>query len=185
ISGLLSFMTMDMEPMRTFGLFTAIGVFVTLVLAVTFVPAVVRVINLKGKRSIERPTSQLLVRFATLCQERRALVGGLLGVVAVGGALLMGRLDTRIDNAAFYAKDSPPAQAEAFLRDHFGGSQFFLLHVEGDMTDPSVLREVRRVGDKIAGLPPATPVTHAGGFVSQINEALTRAPPLPHPHPPV
>ena len=54
-------------------------------------------------------------------------MGALLGVVAVGGALLMGRLDTRIDNAAFYAKDSPPAQAEAFLRDRFGGSQFFLL----------------------------------------------------------
>jgi uncharacterized protein len=172
ISGLLSFLSMDMEPMRTFGLFTAIGVFVTLVLAVTFVPAVVRIINLKGKRSIERPTGKLMVSFCTLAQERRTMVGIALGVVAVAGGLFISRLDSRIDNAAFYAKTSPPAQAEAFMRDHFGGSQFFQINVDGDMTDPAVLRELRHLGDEVALVPHVSSVQHVGDVVAKINEAM-------------
>src|SRR5690606_23883613 len=39
VAGLLSFVTMDIEPMRTFGVFTALGLVVALVTSLTFVPA--------------------------------------------------------------------------------------------------------------------------------------------------
>ena len=39
--GLLSFTAMDIAPLRTFGAFTAVGIFATLVFSLTFVPAVV------------------------------------------------------------------------------------------------------------------------------------------------
>jgi predicted RND superfamily exporter protein len=172
ISGLLSFMAMDMAPMRTFGLFTAIGVLVTLVLAVTFVPAVVRLVNLKGKRSIERPTSALLVELCTTAHRRRGLVGASLGIIAVASALLMSRLDTRLDTSAFFSKTSPPAAAEAFLGERFGGSQFFQIQVEGDMSDPVVLREVRFLGDRIAQISGVTSVNQVADIVAKINEAM-------------
>ena len=46
VLGLLSFLAMDIQPMRTFGLFTAIGIFATLVFSLTFVPAVIVVLRL-------------------------------------------------------------------------------------------------------------------------------------------
>ena len=49
VVGLMSFVMMDIAPMRTFGLYTALGIFTTLVLSVTFVPAVIAVSGLKGK----------------------------------------------------------------------------------------------------------------------------------------
>jgi predicted RND superfamily exporter protein len=172
ISGLLSFLAMDIEPMRTFGLFTAIGVAVTLVLAVTFVPAVVRLAGLGGRRNIERRTSVWMARFCTLVARRRVGMGIVLGLVALTGAAMMLRLDTRIDAEAFFSADSPPAEASRFLHDHFGGGQFFQVQIAGDMTDPAVLREVRAAADRIALLPHVASVNHVGNVVSKINEAM-------------
>ena len=45
VVSLLSFVTMDLRPMRMFGWFAALGVFITLVLSLTFVPAVANIIG--------------------------------------------------------------------------------------------------------------------------------------------
>jgi predicted RND superfamily exporter protein len=172
VSGLLSFVFMDMEPVRTFGLFTGIGVLVTLILSVTFVPAVVRIAELKGKMALATPTSTLMVKFCTTCQTRPIPVG--VGLVLLGAlsAVFIGRLDSRIDNSSFYSRHSPPAAAEAFLKNYFGGSQFFQVQVEGDMNDPDALRELRFLGDHIALLPHVTSVNHVGHVVAKIDEAM-------------
>ncbi len=172
ICGLLSFLAMDIEPMRTFGLFTAIGVAVTLVLAVTFVPAVVRLVELGGRHNIQGPTSRWMARFSTFVVRRKAAMGIVLGLVALAGATLMLRLDTRIDAEAFFSADSPPAEASRFLHDHFGGGQFFQVQIGGDMTDPAVLREVRAAADRITLLPHVASVNQVGNVVSKINEAM-------------
>lgn len=170
--GLLSFVAMDIEPIRVFGLFTGIGVFVTLMLSVTFVPAVIRVTDLKARLSLTNHTSRGMVWLCTAMAAHRVPVGAALGALAVVGALFMGRIDSRIDNSSFYSKTSSPALAERFLREHFGGSQFFQIHVEGDMSDPEVLRAVRGLADRIAVVPHVSSVNHVGLVVAKINEAM-------------
>ncbi len=172
VGGLLSFVAMDMAPIRTFGLFTGIGVLVTLVLSVTFVPAVIRVADLKARMSLVNHTSKGMIRFATAMTEHRVAIGAGLVALALGSAVFVGRIDSRIDNSSFYSAKSAPARAEAFLRERFGGSQFFQLHVAGDMTDPEVLREVRGMADRIAVLPHVSSVNHVGAVIAKINEAM-------------
>lgn len=172
VGGLLSFVAMDIEPIRTFGLFTGIGVLFTLILSVTFVPAVVRVADLKARLSLVNHTSRGMVWLSTRMATHRVAVGSGLVVLSLIGALFVGRLDSRVDNASFYAKDSPPARAETFMRERFGGSQFFQVHVEGDMTDPDTLREVRQIADRIAVLPHVSSVQHVSAVVAKINEAM-------------
>ncbi len=172
MGGLFSLVAMDVEPIRSFGFFTAFGVLVTLVLTFTFVPAVIVLADLKGNLSLATPTSQTMVRFCTQAATHRVAYGAVLGVLAIGGALFLGRLDSRIDNSAFYSATSPPAKAEAFMRQHFGGSQFLQLHVEGDMDDPDVLREVRALADRIAVLPHVASVSHAAIVIAKINDAM-------------
>ena len=169
--GLLSFVWMDMKPIQTFGLYTGLGVMVTLLLSVTFVPAVIRVLDLKPKMSLDNHTSKGMIRFSTAMVRLRLPVGVGLAVLALGSAAFVGRIDSRIDNSSFYSAKSPPALAERFLREHFGGSQFIQVHVAGDMNDPGVLREVRFVGDRIALLPHVSSVTHVGGVIAKANEA--------------
>ncbi len=162
VSGLLSFVAMDMAPIRTFGLFTGIGVLVTLILSVTFVPAVIRVANLSARLSLDNHTSKGMIRFSTAMVTHRVKVGVGLAALALGSLVFVGRIDSRIDNSSFYTAKSEPARGEAFLREHFGGSQFFQLHVAGDMNDPDVLREVRGMADRIAVLPHVSSVNHVG-----------------------
>jgi len=172
VSGLLSFVVMDMAPIRTFGLFTGIGVLVTLILSVTFVPAVIRVANLSARLSLDNHTSKGMIRFSTAMVTHRLPVGVGLVAVALVAAVFVGRIDSRIDNSSFYTAKSEPAEGEAFLREHFGGSQFFQLHVAGDMNDPDVLREVRGMADRIAVLPHVTSVNHVASVIAKINEAM-------------
>jgi predicted RND superfamily exporter protein len=172
VVSLLSFLFMDIAPLRTFGIFTAAGIFITLVLAMTFVPAIIYLVHLKGKPPQSIGPARFHVWLGTLPQKHRALVGAAVAVATVASAFYVGKVDSRMDNAAFFAKNSPPDQAERFLHDAFGGSLFLQIQIEGDMTDPAVLREVRLLGDRISTTPHVTNVNHIGNVISQINEAM-------------
>lgn len=169
---LLSFLFMDIAPLRTFGVFTALGIFITLVLAMTFVPAIILLARLKGKKPQDLGPATFHIWLTTLPQRKRMLVGAAIALVSIGSTFFVGKLDSRMDNAAFFAKNSPPDQAERFLHDGFGGSLFLQVQVDGDMTDPVVLREVRLLGDRLASVPHVTSVNHIGNVVAQVNEAM-------------
>jgi predicted RND superfamily exporter protein len=169
---LLSLGFMDIAPMRAFGVFTAVGLFASLILALTFVPAVLRIVGLKGRPAGKGALRAFLVQLCRGAAAQRRTIAVGIGIVVAAGAFLVTRLESRMDNAAFFSKGSPPALANDFLRDHFGGSQFFQIQVEGDMTDPAVLREVRAIADKVALLPHVTSVNHVANVVAKINEAM-------------
>jgi predicted RND superfamily exporter protein len=171
-AGLFSFCAMDIGPLREFGLFAGIGILIALTLSVTFVPAVL-VLTGAGSRSLggERLLSRLGAFAAAMTARRKAVTLALVGVALVFG-VLASRVDARMENSAFFAKGSPPDQAERFLKERFGGSQFIQLAVDGDMNDADVLREVQRVASEIALLPHVSSVTHIGQVLSLSSEAM-------------
>lgn len=172
VAALLSLLVMNITPMRTFGLFTAFGLLVALTLSLTFIPAVIRLVGLKGRAPSSSVFGAMLVKLTTAIAEHRAVAGGVLAALAVAGAFGATKVQARMDNAAFYSKGSPPDQAEAFLRDHFGGAQFFQLEVEGDLSSPGVLREVRGLADSVAVLPHVTSANNVSEIVATIDEAM-------------
>lgn len=171
-AALLSLGFMDIVPMRIFGVFTAVGLVASLILSLTFIPAVIRLVGLKGRAPGMLAVRIFLGKSARAIQAHRGAVAVGLGVVALVGGLFTTRLESRMDNAAFFSKGSPPDQADAFMRDHFGGAQFFQIQVEGDLDDPGVLREVRALSDRISLLPHVTSVNHVADVVATINEAM-------------
>jgi predicted RND superfamily exporter protein len=179
VIGLLSFMTMDIAPMRTFGLFTALGIFTTLVLSVTFVPAVIRVVDLPGKEMSTGAFHRATHLLAGFARRNRGLTGALLGGTALVGMVFIGQVDTRMDQSAFFHPGSPPDQAQRFLDAYFGGSQFLQIHVRGDMGDPHVLRELQRLSDKVLGIDTVTQVLVISDPVSAVNDAMEGASRVP------
>ncbi len=179
VAGLLSFVIMDIRPMREFGLFTGLGILVTLLLSLTFVPAVIRIFELKGKARGEGLLRRLLVGLTVWAHQQRKLLVGALVALTLAGAALTGRVEARMENAAFFTTGSPPDQAEQFLQEKFGGSQFIQLLVEGDMNDPGVLREIQRIGDVIAAEPHVSSVTHISQVMALFYEAVVDARRLP------
>jgi uncharacterized protein len=179
VIGLLSFVTMDIAPMRTFGLFTALGIFTTLVLSVTFVPAVIRVVNLPGKDMSSGNFHKGTHLLAGWARRNRGLTGGLLGGVAVAGLFFIGQVDTRMDQSAFFQPGSPPDEAQRFLDTYFGGSQFLQVHVRGDLGDPQALRELQRLSDKVLAIDTVTQVLVISDPISAVNDAMEGVPRVP------
>lgn len=173
VAGLMSFLAMDIAPMRSFGLYTGLGIFATLVLSLTFVPAVVRVLGLESRSFSRSRARDLLVAMTTRARDSRRVVMVVLLVVTGAGLALAGRVQARMETAAFFDEGSPPDRAEDFLRTSFGGSQFIQLMVEGDMNDPGVLREVQRLADRIAVEPHVSSVASLAQVLSLLNEAFT------------
>jgi len=171
MAGLLSFLTMDIGPMRDFGLFTAIGIGGSLFFAVTFIPAVISVSGLKGSDTplgLGAPTAAIV---AAARRHRKA--GFAFGLVAaVVASAFVGRVDTRMDNAAFFTPDSPPDQAERFLRERFGGSTYAQIAVEGDIKNPDVLRQIQHIADRVRVLEGVSDVVSLSAVIGQANEAM-------------
>jgi uncharacterized protein len=171
-AGLLSFVCMDIQPLRTFGVFTALGILATLVLSITFIPAVVVLSKLKRSHTDSAMLRKFTARLSVFAQSHRLPVGLVILAITLVAGGLVSRVDSRMDNASFFSEGSPPDLADKFLRRHFGGSQFIQIHAKGDMTDPHALRELRRVAEHIAGLEHVANVLHLGEAVSQGNQAF-------------
>jgi len=173
VFGTLSFMMMDIKPMRTFGLFTSIGLTLSLVLALTFVPAVLVLMPMKGKPEATIPwLARMMGRLSAASAEKRVAFGIGCAAVAIAASFFTSRVDSRLDTTAFFDKGSPPAEADDLMHRHFGGSQFLQVEVMGDLNDPAVLREVQYLADRIAVRPGVSSVAHVGAIVAQTNEAM-------------
>jgi predicted RND superfamily exporter protein len=171
-AGLLSFVAMDIQPLRTFGLFTALGILATLALSVTFIPAVVVLTRLKHKPSPASILGELTARLSMFARRHRLVVGLVLLAVGLGAGTLISRVSARMENASFYSKDSPPDKSDKFLRKYFGGSHFIQVHVKGDLNDPHVLREWQRLADRISLLPRVSNVLHVSDIMAKSTEAM-------------
>ena len=171
--GLLSFVVMDIEPMRVFGVFTAIGVVVTLTLSVTFVPAVIRLLELKPRAAAgPGPVARATMALTVSVQRHKGPATAALAALAVVGVVFTLRVDNRVDQSTFYNPGSPPDRADRFLAEHFGGSTFVQVLVEGDLSDPHALREVQRLGDQMRRVPGVHGVQHVADVVAVLNDAM-------------
>jgi predicted RND superfamily exporter protein len=173
-AAIASFVVMDIPPIRTFGLFTAIGIVVSTAVSLTFLPAAIRALNLGSRRGA--PTGVLrraAVRLAVFCQTRRRPVLVALALVLVVFSFLVTRVKTGVDQSSFFRSGSPPHAADLFLRDHFGAAQFLQILIEGDLRDPTVLLEVQSLADRLELLPHVTDVQHVGEIIAATHEAMT------------
>lgn len=171
VAGLASLATMDIAPMRVFGLTTALGIGVTLVLALTLVPALLSRFGLDGappSGGRGGPTERLAK--ATIGSPR--LVVATLAVVLAVGAYGTTLVDARVDVRAFLAPGSEPARAVQFLETAFGGSQVLQVEVTGDAGEPAVLREIRRLQDALSAVPYATRTDSIVDVVPLLNQAF-------------
>lgn len=179
-AAILSFMMMDIQPIRMFGLFTALGILLTMGFALTFVPAALMLFELKERRGRSASVFRgALGRLAAFNRRRRIPVGAALALVSLASLFFIGRIRVGVDQSTFFAPGSPPDQADRFLKEHFGAAQFVQVLVKGDMFEPAVLAEVQALGDRFRTVPHVTAVDHIGQVVALLNDAMTGEKRLP------
>ena len=156
--GFLSLLTSDVYPIKYFGLFTAFGVLLAMVLSLTLIPAATMLLGIKSgrRRKKEDGAADGLSRRIT-----RGILGSRRGILVSTVILLA--LSTfgasRIwINSSFLDKfegDSEIVQTDLFVNEHFGGTTTLNVVLEakekGTFKSPDVLREVQQMQGEVEG----------------------------------
>jgi predicted RND superfamily exporter protein len=148
IVGFLSFVLGSYLGMiRDFGIFTSIGIFFAFVISVTFVPSVVSMLpTQRGKYSKGKRGDFFLTRklhhFLISRKGIVLLVGGIIFLVFLAG---IPQIERRADIIDYFKPNTFTRRTETILRSEFGGSMPIYVTVSGDIRDPAVLHEMKRL----------------------------------------
>src|SRR5690606_30868206 len=155
-------MVMPQVPMQRFGLVAGIGVLVLLLMALFVMPALLsvlpaRLIATKRDRPVPLPFRPPL---------------WLLVIIAALGVVLARGMQTDPDTLNIFPPESEPRTSAAFFDEHFGGSTYLQVAVEGELADNEILRVIRDISDEVEAVDGVIDVRSVYDPVSTINAAL-------------
>lgn len=185
--GFLSLLFAEMPPFIVFGLFTVLGIFLSWLLTVTFIPAVLTLLRPKvsgylAKRRALRVYSEqnrltkLLVGAGTLLHERRR--GAALVLIAMAVLAGVGASKLYVDSSwmSDFRQDSDLAVANRIFNDKFDGTIFMNVVVEGDKKDifksPELLHHIAALQKYVDHLPNVGGSRSIVDYIKNMNKTL-------------
>lgn len=155
MAGFMSFVFGSyLTAIREFGVFASLGVFTSLVLSVTFVPAWLFISHDREKISQQTEPLRLKLKPGSIIRlqnwGRKLLPHGkftlgmfcLIILVALGGISRIKRHSNMLD---YFERGSEIRRSEAFLESRSGGSIPINILVQGDVCNPEVLRRMKEL----------------------------------------
>ena len=175
MAGFLSFLVMDIVPMREFGWQMALGTGVCAVVSLLVIPAVLVRWPVPPRRpgGPGEAVDRGLVVLGRTMEKHRGLVLGVSVLIAGFFALHLSQIETRMDTRSFFREGSAPDRAEQFFTQKFGGAVFLQVLVTADMTDPLVLRQLAFLDDRLRVLPGVTQVESIANVLAVYAETET------------
>ena len=169
-----SYLTMIMD----FGIFTALGTFFSLLLAIVFVPAISYLLPVPKKHKnngeerksflinyILSPLNSLLFKHPKYI----LTTWGILIFISLIGTLMI----TRNVNIQDYFKSGNPARVgDQIMEQKFGGSKPVFVVFSGDMQDPKVLQTMLKAEEYMKRSPDIMTTQSIADLISQISDGL-------------
>ncbi|MBX7081740.1 MAG: MMPL family transporter [Nannocystaceae bacterium] len=168
----LSFLVMDVAPMRAFGLEVALGTAACWLTALTLLPAVLALVPRKPQREQLLPLGGLLLAAWRATEKHRVAVLVVTGVLAVGVALPMRRIEVRTEAQAFLDEGTDAWRAQQFFEERFGGARFVQILVEGDFGDAVAQRRLAMIAERAGAEPGVTQVTSVTDPIAMMVDML-------------
>lgn len=157
VVGFSSIMTSPIGPLKAFGLFSSIGVFIALVLSLTFIPALVIVSYRENEKNLSKKIQERKTRRQQLSHKRMENVydkvsshtGAIIAItVVVLVASFVGLNHMNIESALieYFPKDSSIRVDSDYISENLAGTNTFNVVISGDdptdVIDPAVLSEM-------------------------------------------
>lgn len=182
--GFLSFTTARLKLMTWFGTYAAVGVVFAMLVALTFLPAVLSAIRLNGKKNpvsgpakadIAKPGRRdVFDRFLENTGQavRRYPAFTVLISVTIAAAMLAGvpRVEREVNFVKYFPVTSKPRVASETIRDKFGGAYTFNIYAEsGEAKDPAVLKQLQRAENFAYTISGTTKSTSVADYIAELN----------------
>ena len=151
IAGFASNVSSSITLMKDFGLFTAYGVLVALLISLTFIPALLLLLPVpkkvaaKGGNGQDRTLAKVLGRIAHLVVAKKRSVLVTMAIILVIAVLGIPQLSTDSNFFNFFADDTAPKIAYEMVKDKFSGSESVEIVITGDLLDPDVLHAMENL----------------------------------------
>lgn len=177
--GFLTFGGSYLTAVTEFGLFTAFGVGVAMLLAVTFLPALVSYLPAPKQTSSQNSqhTNHVLITILDwvgkiVVQHPKLIIAGVL--IALGLATIaIPRISTESNLINFFKETNELRIAENMvIEQHFGGSTPIQMLITGDLKDPLVLKEMIRLGKYMESLSDVNNTQSLADLVCEMNEVM-------------
>lgn len=150
--GFVTLIGVDMEPIKDFGIFTAVGVLLAFILSILFIPSVFLLIKkpkITDSTKIQNVWERTLGKiFLKLCRHRKAVLLTYVGITLLS---LLGASRIQFDYYLMQdlGEDQPLMQELRFFQEQFGGIRPFemaIIPVNGKkVTDYEVIQEIEKI----------------------------------------
>lgn len=180
--GFFSLFVFKMTVIRTFGIFTGLGILSALVLEMTFIPALRSILpapkpreeRLERERRIWQRITETIADWVIGPARKRIYVGiFLLVLLWIVGAM---RVTMDNSNKSYFFQDLPFQQEDRTLNDRLGGTNTLYLLVEGTAEDaikqPDVLRAMEATQRFLDQQPYVGKTLSLADFIKRMNQAM-------------
>lgn len=156
-----SYLTMIKE----FGIFSGIGIFLACLFSLTFVPALLSALPQTGRKSKLPVTadksgnlpavheSRFIARVGSMIIKKPGLILLVAVIVAVISILGIPRIQRTSDLVGFFKPQSQIRASERFMKNKFGGSVPIQILIRGDIQNPRVLDEMKKIAGFLQSQP--------------------------------
>ncbi len=138
IIAFLSLLTVSIDPIRYFGIFTALGIFYALIINIIFTPAVSSFYYKSVSQSKDEISFWSKIAKSILKHRLSSMIIAI--AVVAGISLFIYRVSPDMSLNKLVGNDNSIGHSMAFFNDQFGGSDFVIVVFKGDGLDPYLLR---------------------------------------------
>lgn len=177
-----SLVTFGTATIRTFGLFTGLGILSAMVIEMTMIPAVRAMLPApkRREREREREAHPFIDRFlafaARTARERPRVVLATSYIVVILCALLATRIDVNMSLKQQFTPSDPVRVDDARINADFSGTNTLILMVDGDgegaLEDPGLVRGIDELQRRLAAEPGVGKVTSYVDFLGTMHRAM-------------
>ncbi|MBN2536491.1 MAG: MMPL family transporter [Spirochaetales bacterium] len=177
----------DVSIIKTFGIFTALGVTLAMIIAILFIPSILINIKIKEKPQIHIPVNKKknigIGAFGDFCSrifvKHKYIVITIFCVIAAGALLFSFGMTSKVDVLGYFDKDSEPRVASDFINRHFGGFNPLNVYARGDILEPDLLKLLFMLNERIRSFKGNLNPSGITDIITELNDAMTGFPVIP------
>ncbi len=182
MGGFASLATTDVVPIKQLGYLASFGVMAALIISLTFIPAVLSILDGLGREYIPRhhtrrdvigPVLRLFSALSLRHSSGVIIVSLIILAVSIGGTLM---IKSDMDPIKTFKPGSPIRVADDYLNATFAGTSMFNVVLNGsgpdDIKDPEVLRKIDALGQSLKSIPEVGKVISIVDLIKRMNQVM-------------
>ncbi len=181
-AGFFSLLTFNIPTIRSFGIFTGIGIISTLVIEMTFIPALRSMLPPPSATKVKRKGLPIWDwipnRIGDVILSVRPRMMLMTAIAAMGVLLAIGTSRIVVDNDSrnFFSRDLPMQQDDRFLNQSLGGTNSLYIMVDTKVRDgienPEILKAIDNTEKFANSIPEVGKTISIVDYIKRMNQAM-------------